>query len=67
MYRSMSNYPFDAQNACSNKTRNCTSQSVHPDYPYCALAYMLLYVCNNYEPMVYLVFSWHYIPRELST
>ena len=63
----MSNYPFDAQNACSNKTRNCTSQSVHPDYPYCALACMLLYVCNNYGPMVYLVVFLHYVPRALST
>ena len=27
----------------------------HPNYPYCALACMLLYVCNNYGPMVYLV------------
>ena len=48
-------------------SKNCTSQSVHPDYPYCALACMLLYVCNNYGPMVYPVVSWHYIPRELST
>ena len=26
LHRSMSNYPFDAHNACSNKTRNCTSK-----------------------------------------
>ena len=67
LHRSMSNYPFDAHNACSNKTRNCTSQSVHPDYPYCALACMLLYVCNNYGPMVYLVVFLHYVPCALST
>ena len=48
-------------------SQNCTSQSVHPDYPYCALACMLLYVCNNYGPMVYLVVFLHYVPCALST
>ena len=32
-------------------------QGVHPDYPHCALACMLLYFCNNYGPVVYLVVS----------
>ena len=27
------------------------------DYPHCALACMLLYFCNNYGPVVYLVVS----------
>ena len=42
-------------------------QGVHPDYPHCALACMLLYFCNNYGPVVYLVVFLHYVPCALST
>ena len=33
-------------------------QGVHPDYPHCALACMLLYFCNNYGPVVPKYDAW---------
>ena len=60
--------PLRSMRTMHAQTRLATvPQSAHPNYPHCAIACMLLYVCNNYGPMVYLVVFLHYVPRELST